>query len=147
MYDILIQQLSVVRVVRVCVLRYSSAVWDGGGGQQRVGYRRRTRTRDYAASLDSEGARARDQLSRARVVLGVVYLCGTGPVPPWVGPAADPPARTPRRRCNCRRTIGTLLLSSSTTTTTTPRRRHCIGRRRNAAPPDGRRRAPHSVFF
>jgi len=55
-----------------------------------------------------EGARA-----VACVVLGVVYLCGTGPVPPWVGPAAaavDPRASTPRRRSNCRRTIGRRIL-------------------------------------
>lgn len=58
--------------------------------------------------------RRRRARGRVCVVLGVVYLCGAGPVPPWVGPAAaaavDPRASTPRRRSNCRRTIGRILL-------------------------------------
>lgn len=76
----------------------------------RVGYHGCcTHAAPYVVVGYGEGARA-----VACVVLGVVYLCGAGPVPPWVGPAAaaavDPRASTPRRRSNCRRTIGRILL-------------------------------------
>lgn len=96
MYDIL-QQLSVVRV-RVCVLRYSSAVGMAaamgrlcGVQKSRVPPQCRTRTRDYASSLDSEGARATS--SRARV-------CG----PPcrllvWHGTGATVGGPGPRSSC------------------------------------------------